>query len=248
MKAQRKILIVDDDPVVGSSFKRVLSGKGYLVVAAGNGAEALERIRSEHFDMVYTDLRMPGMDGFAVTESVRATQPWLPVVIVTGYGTDDNEVRARAAGASDFLRKPLSPEAIEQSAERALHAAHPDPIAERATPPPMPAPAAAAVEAPARGRGGLLKNMALFLSAPFVGLLYILLLPLVGLGMLAWVGARAVARQPGVQRVARFGLRTLQIVAAPLLGLVYVLVLPIAGLGLLAWTAVKAVAGRAPAA
>ncbi len=62
MSALRKVLVVDDDPVVGASFKRVLSGKGYLVVSAENGYDALARIQAEKFDAVFTDLRMPGMD------------------------------------------------------------------------------------------------------------------------------------------------------------------------------------------
>ena len=63
---------------------------------------------------------MPGMTGLEVAERVKASQPWLPVVIVTGYGTDANEARAKAAGVSGFLRKPLSPEMIAGRAEKAL--------------------------------------------------------------------------------------------------------------------------------
>ena len=59
MSALRKVLVVDDDPVVGKSFDRVLSSKGYEVVTAQNAAEALERIRQGEYDMVYTDIRMP---------------------------------------------------------------------------------------------------------------------------------------------------------------------------------------------
>jgi CheY-like chemotaxis protein len=64
---------------------------------------------------VVTDIKMPGMDGLEVAERVRARQPWMPVVIITGYGTKANEERARAAGVSEFLHKPLSPEMIEDS-------------------------------------------------------------------------------------------------------------------------------------
>jgi CheY-like chemotaxis protein len=248
MNAQRKILIVDDDPVVGTSFRRVLSGKGYLVVSAENGYEALARLKDEQFDMVYTDLRMPGMDGFQVAEGVKATQPWTPVVIVTGYGSPDNEARARAAGVSDFLRKPLSPDMIEESAAKAMRTisfAPPAEVAEAATP--APAAPAPSVEAPVR-RGGTLKNMLLFLSAPFVGLLYILLLPLVGMGMLAGFAGRALMQKPRARAVLLTTKRVLQIAAAPFIGLAYVIVLPIAGLGMLAWMALKAATRRAPAA
>jgi CheY-like chemotaxis protein len=65
MNTLRKILIVDDDPVVGKSFDRVLSGRGYVVVTASDGAEALRKIAAEKYDAVFTDIRMPGMDGIA---------------------------------------------------------------------------------------------------------------------------------------------------------------------------------------
>jgi CheY-like chemotaxis protein len=118
MKTLRKILVVDDDPVVGRSFDRVLTGWGYAVVTARDGDEALRKIAAEEYDVVFTDIRMPGMDGIAVAEHIRDRQPWLPVVIVSGYATAANEARARAAGVSAVLHKPLSPEMIEAGAQR----------------------------------------------------------------------------------------------------------------------------------
>ena len=103
MSAQRKVLVVDDDPVVGQSFNRVLSGKGYAVITAENGEEALAKLESEQYDVVFTDLRMPGMTGLEVAERVKARQPWTPVVIVTGYGSQRSEERAvgRESGRAD---------------------------------------------------------------------------------------------------------------------------------------------------
>jgi CheY-like chemotaxis protein len=242
MNALRNVLIVDDDPVVGTSFKRVLSGKGYRVVSAENGQEALERLNAEHFDMVYTDLRMPGMDGIQVAEGVKAAQPWVPVVIVTGFGSPANEARARAAGVSDFLRKPLSPEMIEESAERAFRSLAP-------TAPIEPTVVVDEAELPlpaesSKPRGGVLRNMLLFLSAPFVGLLYIVLLPLVGVGMLAWLGGRALMQRPKARAVLGALRSTLVILASPLIGLAYVIFLPIAGLAALVWTGARAAVRR----
>jgi CheY-like chemotaxis protein len=208
MTALRKLLVVDDDPVVGASFKRVLSGKGYMVVSAENGSEALAKLQAEKFDAVFTDLRMPGMDGLQVAERVRADQPWTPVVIVTGYGSPASEARARAAGVSGFLHKPLSPEMIEDSAAMAVRtvlqsvaAPLADPVPAAA---PVAAPAAAAPVTRTAARGGapkLLKNMALFLAAPFIGLLYAVLLPFVGLGMLAYVALKDNRKgEPGAEQ------------------------------------------------
>jgi CheY-like chemotaxis protein len=193
MSAVRKVLVVDDDPVVGMSFNRVLSGKGYVVVTAENGFEALAKLQGDKYDVVFTDLRMPGMTGLDLAESVKARQPWTPVVIVTGYGSQRSEERARAAGVSDFLHKPLSPEMIQDSTEKALLAASVA-VVEL---PPAPAPAAPIDAQPElAAKPNTLKNMALFLLAPFIGLLYAILLPFVGLGMLAWFGAKAFNARP----------------------------------------------------
>jgi DNA-binding NtrC family response regulator len=183
MSAQRKVLVVDDDPVVGQSFDRVLSRKGYAVITAANGDEALAKLATETYDIVFTDLRMPGMDGLEVAERVKARQPWTPVVIVTGYGSKPSEDRARALGVAEFLNKPLSPEMIEDSAAKALSTA---PVAAAQA---APAAAPPAEAAPAK-KPNMLKNMLLFLLSPFIGLLYAVLLPFVGLGMLAWIAMK----------------------------------------------------------
>src|SRR5208283_2024306 len=122
MTALRKVLVVDDDPVVRKSFDRVLSSKGYAVITAENGEEALRKLNEEKYDVVYTDIRMPGISGLEVAEEIKARRPWTPVVIITGYGTDAAEARAKAAGVSSFVHKPLSPEMIEDSARDALAA------------------------------------------------------------------------------------------------------------------------------
>ena len=120
MTASRKVLVVDDDPAVRKSIDRVLTGKGYAVITAENGEEALRKLNEEQYDLVYTDIRMPGISGLEVAEEVKARKPWTPVVIITGYGTDAAQARAKAAGVASFVHKPLSPEMIEDSARVAL--------------------------------------------------------------------------------------------------------------------------------
>jgi CheY-like chemotaxis protein len=242
MSALRKVLVVDDDPVVGKSFNRVLSDKGYIVVTAEDGFDALMKLKAEKYDVVFTDIRMPGMDGLEVAEQIKARQPWTPVVIVTGNGTAANEERARAAGVSGFLHKPLSPEMIEDSAANALRSEPIAVVGQIASP--MPAPAAADEAA---NTIGTIKNMALFLSAPFVGLLYAVLLPFVGLGMLTWFAGKALMSYPKAREVARFGGFALKMIAAPFVGLVYLVVLPFAAMGILAWMGTKALVAPAGA-
>jgi CheY-like chemotaxis protein len=191
MSTLRKVLVVDDDPVISRSFNRVLAGKGYIVVSAENGQEALNKVAKEEYDAVFTDIRMPGMDGIEVAEQLRTKRPWIPVVIITGYGSPDNEARAEAAGVSGFLRKPLSAEMIEKSVEAAVATAQPAP----AEPPQVAVaaaqPAAGGEQTTGRSVGVFLKDVGMFLASPFIGLAFIALFPLIGLAMLAWTGGQA---------------------------------------------------------
>lgn len=245
MKALKKVLIVDDDPVVATSFDRVLSGKGYAVITAASGAEALEKLAAERYDLVFTDIRMPGMSGIEVAERVKASQPWLPVVIVTGFGSEENEARAAAAGVSAFLHKPLSPEMIEGTASEALRsgaarAAAPAPaLAPALAPVAAPAPVAEPAAAPARRSvGGFLRNVALFLASPFIGLAYIVALPFVGLAMIVKIAAKAIAaKYPAVAGAAKM-------VAGPFIGLAFILALPFVGLVMIARVVIRAALGK----
>ena len=186
MSALRKVLVVDDDAVVGKSFNRVLSEKkGYVVTTVENAHEALKQMREQSFDVVFTDIKMPGMDGVELAERVRASQPWTPVVIITGYGTTENESRAKAVGVTDFVRKPLSPEMIEESAAHALREAAPE-VAPEAVPAPV-----EQVHVEVIVKESRIKNIALFLAAPFIGLAYAVMLPVVGMVMLAKVAMQA---------------------------------------------------------
>jgi CheY-like chemotaxis protein len=249
MSALRKVLVVDDDPVVGKSYNRVLSGKGYVVTTAENAKEALERMSHDEYDLVVTDIKMPGMNGLELAETVKARRPWTPVLIVTGYGDAADERRAREAGVTGFLHKPLSPEMIEDSAAEALRGVasisasevHAAPV-EAVWRDPVSATVAAVVESPSVETAAepvaaesRLKNIALFLAAPFIGLVYAVFLPFVGLGTLVWMGGKALAKSGALSR-AGSALRTLgKIVLSPFIGLAYVIVLPFAGLATLAW-------------
>ena len=185
MKALRKVLVIDDDPVVGTSFNRVLEPKGYAVITAADGPEALEKIAREDYDVVYTDIKMPGMNGLEVARRIKESRPWMPVVIVTGYGTDANIAEAKKLGVAGFLNKPLAPETIEDMTASFA--------TEEGAAEPLPA-APETAAAPARATpASFLKNVALFFAAPFIGLVYIVVGPIVGLGMLAWLGVRALA-------------------------------------------------------
>jgi CheY-like chemotaxis protein len=237
LSALRKVLVVDDDPVVGKSFTRVLSkDKGYVVVTAQNAAEALERIQEQDYDVVYTDIKMPGMDGVELTERVKASRPWTPVVIITGYGSTASEQRAKAVGVTDFMHKPLSPEMIEESALHAMIQPA-EAVAVMAPRPENTTETGAVRQLKSESK---LKNIALFLAAPLIGLVYAVLLPLVGLAMLAWVGGQALFALPTTKKVLHRVKDISLFVAAPFIGLVYAVALPFVGIALLAWVGARA--------
>ncbi len=237
MSALRKVLVVDDDPVVGKSFNRVLSqDKGYVVITAQNAAEALERLREQEYDLVFTDIKMPGMDGVELTERVKAHRPWTPVVIITGFGSTTNEQRAKAAGVSDFMRKPLSPEMIEESATHALHA----PAQASAMAQPIAMAETETAQAEAVERPHPLQQLVKLLAAPFVGLAYAVMLPLIGVGMLLWTAGQALMTIPSARKVLMRVKDVALFVAAPFIGLIYAVLLPVVGITMLASLAIKA--------
>jgi CheY-like chemotaxis protein len=248
MSALRNVLVVDDDPVVSKSFNRVLTAKGYSVIHAQNGAQALEQLRQIDVDLVVTDIRMPGMDGLELAEAVKARKPWTPVVIVTGYGTVADEARAKAAGVSAFLHKPVSPELMQGTADEAMRAPAPAAaVAELVAAPMVEAPEVTPAPGMVKAIGRKAWHVALFFAAPFIGLLYAVMMPVVGLGTLAWLGGKAMLENATFKRMSASMGFVAKGAAAPLVGLAFVVFFPIVGLVALAWIGAKAPHERARA-
>ena len=103
-----KILCVDDEPVILDSFRKILVLDGYCVDTVENGKEALGLIQMHHYDFVFTDLKMPVMDGVEVTKSVKHLRPDIDVVIITGYATVETAVECMKFGAMDYVQKPFT--------------------------------------------------------------------------------------------------------------------------------------------
>jgi CheY-like chemotaxis protein len=104
-----RILVVDDEESIRDLCARVLTRAGYLVVTVPSGEDALTRLTAEPFDMVISDIRMPGVSGLEVLEQAKAAAPQLRVVLITGFGTSHTLERARQSGADRILTKPFNP-------------------------------------------------------------------------------------------------------------------------------------------
>jgi two-component system OmpR family response regulator len=103
-----RLLIVEDDTSLATGLMRALSNEGYDVSAAVNGEEALERIRSEPYDLLVLDIGLPGIDGFEVLRRLRAGGYALPVLILTARDAVDDRVRGLDLGADDYMPKPFA--------------------------------------------------------------------------------------------------------------------------------------------
>jgi two-component system, NtrC family, response regulator AtoC len=116
-----RILVADDEAGIREFIHDALELDGHTVVLAADGREAAARLDSSGFDLLVTDLKMPGMDGMALLRKVRAEQPEIEALVLTAHGTIDNAVEAMRLGAFDYLRKPLSgPDELRLVVARAL--------------------------------------------------------------------------------------------------------------------------------
>ncbi len=114
------ILIVDDEASTAQSLKIILEEYGHQVLIAENGEEALEQIPKSSFNLVITDLVMPGMDGFALVKRIKEKFPSLMVFIFSGHDSFSMARKALKLGADDFLLKPLDPDQLNIALEQAI--------------------------------------------------------------------------------------------------------------------------------
>ncbi|HID93783.1 MAG TPA: sigma-54-dependent Fis family transcriptional regulator, partial [bacterium (Candidatus Stahlbacteria)] len=112
MRGDVRILVVDDEPIMRDSLSDWLREDGYEVGTAENGPRALEMVKSEQWDILLVDLKMPVMDGIEVMREVKKINKDIPVIIITAYATVDTAVKAMKEGAYDYIVKPFNPEEI----------------------------------------------------------------------------------------------------------------------------------------
>jgi two-component system, OmpR family, alkaline phosphatase synthesis response regulator PhoP len=116
----KPILIVDDEKNIRLTLLRSLEDLGVEIDIAGNGEEALYKLKEKDFGVILLDLHMPGVDGMEVLRQARKVRPDIKIIIVTAYGTVELAVEAMKLGAVDFLQKPFLPEEIRKIVARAI--------------------------------------------------------------------------------------------------------------------------------
>jgi two-component system, NtrC family, nitrogen regulation response regulator NtrX len=115
------ILIVDDEPSIVQSLKGLLVDEGFDVMTAPNGYEALKIIETESPDLVLLDIWMPGIDGLETLKEIKANNPFIQVIIITGHGNVETAVKATKLGAFDLIEKPLSIDKVIVGINNALN-------------------------------------------------------------------------------------------------------------------------------
>src|SRR5438270_1596988 len=115
-----KILIADDKQGLRDVLVEALAGSGHEVESVEDGSRALSRISEKAYDLVVTDLKMPGMDGIELLRAVRERAPSTGVILMTAHGSVDTAVEAMRLGALDYVEKPFPLGAMEAKVEKAL--------------------------------------------------------------------------------------------------------------------------------
>lgn len=101
------VLVVDDDPEIGGLFRKVLGDSSQSVAVARDGYEALEKVSAQKYDLIFLDVKLPGMDGVETLEKIKSISPDSIVVMMSGYSVEEEVKKAMEMGAQDFISKPF---------------------------------------------------------------------------------------------------------------------------------------------
>ena len=118
--AKRRILVIDDEEIIRHLFRETLEARNYHVITAADGAEGVELVKSWNFDLIFADLKIPGMDGVETFRQIRCINESVPVVIITGYPMSDLMGQALEQGPFGIMKKPFNALDIQRSADSFL--------------------------------------------------------------------------------------------------------------------------------
>ncbi|MEE1177285.1 MAG: response regulator, partial [Paludibacteraceae bacterium] len=115
-----KILVVDDERSIRNSMKEVLEFEGHVVTLAEDGETGLKEAEKEQFDLVFSDIKMPKMDGIELLAKMRQLQPSTKMILISGHGTIETAVQCMRNGAFDFIEKPMNLNRLLQAVKEAM--------------------------------------------------------------------------------------------------------------------------------
>ncbi|MCX6922138.1 MAG: response regulator, partial [Verrucomicrobia bacterium] len=107
-----RILLIEDDLSLATSLKKVLLAEGYAVDLAARGDVGLAQAQTHSYDLVITDLKLPGLDGLQIVARLHAAKPRLPIIMMTAHGTTETAIQATKLGAFEYLLKPFDVEEL----------------------------------------------------------------------------------------------------------------------------------------
>jgi len=107
MNTAGKILLIDDDPGIVDTLSRVLTDEGYEVAVEKRGDDGIAHAAGDTFNVVITDLKMPGLNGLELVRQLHAARPRLPIILITAFGSTQTAIEATKFGAYDYLLKPF---------------------------------------------------------------------------------------------------------------------------------------------
>jgi len=122
----KTILVIDDEELVTKSLAKLLTSAGYNVIVAHSGVEAIQKVREADFDLIISDIRMPGLDGIETIRQIRsylkrANKKKIPEILITGYADKDKYEIAVSLQISDYLYKPFDRDYLLQVVKRSIH-------------------------------------------------------------------------------------------------------------------------------
>ncbi len=119
-KPLRSVLVVDDEEYILTLMREVLSNLGYHPITASNGVQAMQLLAKSPFDLVITDIHMPGISGLDLLKHVKQKLPQLPVILISGFGVESSTRAARELNADGFLPKPFHIEDLRYFLQRLI--------------------------------------------------------------------------------------------------------------------------------
>lgn len=115
MIGDTKLLVVDDEDTICRGCRRFLAREGFRVQTSTDAQEGLNLAREWNYDAILLDIRMPEMDGIQFLEELRKTKPDVPVIIITGYPSEETEASSKRLGATHYITKPFGPDRVTQA-------------------------------------------------------------------------------------------------------------------------------------